>query len=475
MTVLRLREAPQSNRKDDIVHPGEAVAIETGDEVPRGCDFVLPFTDLVGPPELLEPPPLEHPPAKWLARGEGPAPATSRSRVRDERERERQAIARQRDRVQAQAAENADTEAAPGEDEDLPAREPARDWDLAARYREGTLELPRVDYLGSPGHVPIGAWARNRDELVPERTLLRAGEVALLEALGIGEVEVYRKPVVGIASLSEPLPSPNKPAEGAGPRRKDGRRGGAAEDARRMAGVPEGKEAPQRGRRPAPVQAPVEEELEDIDMPSGICPLTQLCMHLCRQAQVAALPLGYAPTRFRPLSLRVERWLSQVDVLLLVGGGHHGPRCLAQDLIATYGKLAVAGADLAPGGYVSAGSLAGKAVFALPGSLPDVLSSFVLFVRPLLHKYLSPLHFEGELPLALEFGSRLRFEHNTAVGLRYGYSKERHGFFTRYSGPWRGQGREPDPWLEYIRGQALAVFEGGREYADGEVITVYPY
>ncbi len=469
MTRLILRPAPQTSRKDDSVAPGEAVPIAVGDEVPRGCDFVIPFAALEGEPSSLEPPRLDPEPPKWQAK-DGSA-TVNKGRMRDDRER------------QAAMRRAADKSGAAGEgepevdDDDLPSREPARDWDLAQYYQEGGLELPRTERLGSGTLVSIGAWARNREALFHERTLLRPGEVALLEALGVPEVEVYRRPIVGIASLSEPLPSPNR-----GQTRREGppKRGGRASEAMQMAGVPEAKaapERPQRGRRPAPPMVEDPEEFEDLDLPSGICPLTQMCMHLCRVAQVAALPLGYAPKRFRPLSLRMERWLNQVDVLLLVGGSHHGPRCLSQDVIATYGRLAVAGADVHPGGNLSAGSLAGKPVFSMPGSLPEVLAGFVLFVRPLLHKYASPLHFEAELPVVLEQGSRIRVPFNTAVGLRYSYDPQKHCFGSRYSGPGRPSGgnRDSDTWMDFVRGQALAVIEGGREYQDGDVITAYPY
>ncbi|MCC7477099.1 hypothetical protein IT575_01460 [bacterium] len=465
MARLNLRPAPQTSRKDDSVGSGEAVPIAVGEEVPRGCDFVIPFSVLEGEPASLEPPVLDPAPPKWQEK-DGSV-TVNKGRMRDDRERQ----AAMRRGADKNAAQESDGDV---DDDDLPGREPPRDWELAQYYQSGSIELLRVERLGGGTLISIGAWARNREALFHEKTMLRAGEVALLEALGVPEVEVYRRPIVGIASLSEPLPSPNRSPQ----RRESGpRRGGRASEAMQMAGVPEGRSAPEKpSRRNAPAVVEEHDEFEDLDLPSGICPLTQLCMHLCRSAQVPALPLGYAPKRFRPLSLRMERWLNQVDVLLLVGGSHHGPRCVAQDVLGTYGRLAVTGADIHPGGNISAASLAGKPVFSMPGSLPEVLAGFVLFVRPLLHRHASPLHFESEIPIVLEQGSRIRFPFSTAVGLRYSYNPDKHCFASRYSGPARSGGnRDSDTWMEFVRGQALAVFEGGREYQDGDVVTAYPY
>jgi molybdopterin biosynthesis enzyme len=201
-----------------------------------------------------------------------------------------------------------------------------------------------------------------------------------------------------------------------------------------------------------------------------VCPLTTLALNLCKTAQVAGLPLGFAPAAFRPLARAVSRWLSQVDVLLLIGGPSHGPRCLAQDVIAAQGKLALAGMQLEPAGGLSAGLVDGRPVVAIPGGLADVAVGFSIFARPLIHKHNPPVGYSPEIPLALENGSQLRPDRDRAVAVRYGYSPEYGMQATRYSGQ-RGR----DPWLDIARGQAFIVLEAGREYHDGEIVRGFPY
>jgi hypothetical protein len=101
--------------------------------------------------------------------------------------------------------------------------------------------------------------------------------------------------------------------------------------------------------------------------------------------------------------------------------------------------------------------------------LPDVLAGFVLFARPLAHKYFMPQHFLAELPISLDHGSRLNFTRNTIVPLRYGWDRQTMQFRSRYSG------QQGEPWLDCMRGHALAVFEADREYSDGEVVTGWLY
>jgi len=98
-----------------------------------------------------------------------------------------------------------------------------------------------------------------------------------------------------------------------------------------------------------------------------------------------------------------------------------------------------------------------------------VLVGCVLLARPLAHKYLTPYQYADELVLALDHGSQLGVEQDTAVPVRYSLDEQRGLTYTRYGG------RSHDPWLDYIRGQALVVLAGGRSYADGELVTAYKY
>jgi molybdopterin biosynthesis enzyme len=318
----------------------------------------------------------------------------------------------------------------------LPALEPARDWDLAARFAKGEIELPRYGRRPDENMVPIGGWVRSRQEILPERAVIRAGEMALLEALGVEDVEVYRKPVIGVASLAPPMPRAQRVA----------RRSGA---------------------ETMLISNTARDSVEE--MTEGyVDPIALLVLQLCKTAQVASLPLGFAPTRFRPLVLSVERWLEQVDVLLLVGGSHLGPRSLSQDVIAALGRVSLAGVDLDPAGGTSAGMIGDKPVFSLPGSLPDALAGFVLLVRPLLHKYLPPLHFEGSLSARME--RALPFEPTRPSALPMRLRDMPEGVTARLSGS-----RRDDLWMRYIRAQGLLVSDPGRSYAEGEEVRVHLY
>lgn len=382
---LNLRPFPETNRREDALSSGQAIAVPVGGEVPRGGELVYPLGDLVPAPADDE------------AAGASAPPAAP--------ERERQPT--------NGGDDNGD------DDGDLPVAEPPRDWDLPARFLSGTVELPRTAQAPPPNMIPIGSWARNRETLVAERTVLRPAEMALLMALGIEEVTIYRRPVVGVVSLGLPFP--------------------------------------EAGRTQDAVQS------------EGVCPLAILAAQLMRAARVAALPLGFAPKRFHELVSALGRWAGQVDLLLLVGGSHHGPRCRGLDALRAAGRVEFSGLTLTPGGALSVGRIGSQPVFVMPGSLADVLVGCVLLARPLAHKYLTPHQYEDQQQLELEYGSHLSVERTTAVPVRYGFDEQRGVFTTRYDG------RGTDEWLDYIRGQALVVLEGGRRYTDGETVTAYKY
>ncbi|MBN2081758.1 hypothetical protein JW859_06050 [bacterium] len=381
---LTLRPFPATNRREDALDRGQAIPVPVGGEVPRGGELVYPLSALA--PEILS----------------------------DESEDETETPAENANGEQAEGngEENGD-EGAP------PVTEPPRDWDLPAKYVSGEVELPRYAEEPDTNMIPIGGWARNRDELVPERTILRPPEMTMLLALGVEEVTIYRRPVVGVASLGLPFPT-----------------AGHSQD--------------------------------EVESP-GICPLAALAANLMRAARVAALPLGFAPKRFHELVAAVERWVSQVDILLLVGGSHNGPRCRGLDVLNSAGKVMFSGINMQPGGTVSVGKVKNQPVIVTPGSLPDVLVSTVLLARPLSHKYLTPHHYEDQIELALDNGSRLSVNRDTVIPVRYSFDRMREKHYTRFSG------LRHDPWLEFIRGQALVVLQEGRRYEDGEPVTAYRY
>ncbi|MDQ3024139.1 MAG: hypothetical protein M3R04_07140 [bacterium] len=417
--LLKLRPPPQSNRKEEALGSGQAIPVVAGGEVPRGGELIIPFTAIAGEPAENLPyidPALRDARESALANAAA-ARARSANMPRARRERQEAEI------------EDVDEGA-------LPALEPARDWDMLTRLSRGEIELPRYGRRPPENMVGIGGWVRARQEILPDRAIIRAGEMALLEALGIEDVEVFRKPVIGVASLAPPMPRAQRATR-------------------------------RQGAETMLISNTVRDSVEE--MTEGyVDPIALLMLQLCRTAQVAALPLGFAPTRFRPLVISVERWLDQVDVLLLVGGSHLGPRCLSQDVIAALGRVNLAGVDMEPAGGTSAGMIGDKPVFAMPGSLPDALAAFVLLVRPLLHKYLPPLHFEASLPARLEREQAFEIDRPTALPVRLRDSDD--GVVARISGS-----RRDDPWMRYIRANGLFVAEPGGNYGEGEKVRVHLY
>jgi len=379
LVTLKLRQAPTGNRREDNLGRGEAVAVTPGATVPRGADMVYAFDLLLGTPAMPE----------------AEAPAAHEAPPEPEEDKE-----------------------ADEDEASLPVVAPPRDWVLAERFREGQIEVPLLPAKPEGTLVNYGGWSRSRDPVVAERTVLRAGELAMLEALGVEEVTVYRRPVIGVASLEEPHADSRDQHEN----------GGEQADA-----------------------------------------LLVLATQLVRSSRVAALPLGRPPQKFRPLAKLARRWLEQVDILMFVGGASSGHRCLGHDILSSMGEVAFAGVDLTPGGNTSLGTVGGKPVVAIPGSFADVLAAYVLLVRPLAHRYLTPNQYAATIELELEYGGRIGVERDTAVPVRFGSSPDGTGLSTRFSG------RVRDPWLDYIRGQALVVLEGGRQYADGERVTAYTY
>ena len=119
--------------------------------------------------------------------------------------------------------------------------------------------------------------------------------------------------------------------------------------------------------------------------------------------------------------------------------------------------------------HITAGKVNGRPVISMPGSLPEAISAFLAFVRPLSHKYLRPRNFQSTEIVVLEHGSRISSERDCLRAIRYRRDRDSGRLTTRFSG------QEGDPWLDYIHGQALLPIEGGRVYSDGEEVEVLIY
>ncbi len=161
-----------------------------------------------------------------------------------------------------------------------------------------------------------------------------AAEIGLLATTGLVEVEVIRRPIVGVMSTGDELVEPHE-TPGAGQIRDSNR-------AALMAAV--------------------------------------------REAGAEPLDLGIAPDEVSALHGFVMAGLARCDALITSGGVSMGERDLVKPLLAEHGTVHFGRVNFKPGKPTTFGTLSGKPFFALPGNPVSSLVSFEVFVRPALCK-----------------------------------------------------------------------------------------
>lgn len=171
---------------------------------------------------------------------------------------------------------------------------------------------------------------------------LGAAEIGLLATTGLVEVEVYRRPMVGVMSTGDELVEPHE-TPGAGQIRDSNR-------AALMAAV--------------------------------------------REAGAEPLDLGIAPDEAMALHTFVMEGLAQCDALITSGGVSMGERDLVKPLLAQRGTVHFGRVNFKPGKPTTFGILHGKPFFALPGNPVSSLVCHEVFVRPALRKMMG--YPEGE-------------------------------------------------------------------------------
>jgi molybdopterin molybdotransferase len=161
-----------------------------------------------------------------------------------------------------------------------------------------------------------------------------AAEIGLLATTGLVEVEVTRRPIVGVMSTGDELVEPHE-TPGAGQIRDSNR-------AALMAAV--------------------------------------------REAGAEAIDLGIAPDEVSALHDFVMAGLARCDALITSGGVSMGERDLVKPLLAEHGNVHFGRVNFKPGKPTTFGILHHKPFFALPGNPVSSLVSFEVFVRPALCK-----------------------------------------------------------------------------------------
>ena len=161
---------------------------------------------------------------------------------------------------------------------------------------------------------------------------LRAQDVALLLALGLGSVAVFEKPRVGVLSIGDELSDAPGPAE------------------------------------PGKVR--------DVDRP--------MVMLMLKQLGAVAVDLGIAPDDIGAVGEAISRGLRSCDAVLTTGGASVGPADVAVRAVEALdgAEVVVRRVAMRPGRPVALCLARGKPVICLPGPPVACYLAFQLFVRP---------------------------------------------------------------------------------------------
>ncbi|MBQ6267503.1 MAG: molybdopterin molybdotransferase MoeA [Clostridia bacterium] len=151
------------------------------------------------------------------------------------------------------------------------------------------------------------------DALLKQGALLRAAQIGVLAALGVREVDVFKRPVIAIISTGDEI------TEG----------------------------APQPG------------QIRDIN--------SYLLAAAVREAGCEALVYGVVRDRRDAIEKAVRDCLRDADAVLLSGGSSAGTRDLTVQIIDALGEVYFHGIAMKPGKPTIFGMIAGKPVFGLPG------------------------------------------------------------------------------------------------------------
>jgi molybdopterin molybdotransferase len=204
-------------------------------------------------------------------------------------------------------------------------------------------ELTRED----DGHVILDRAARRGESITPRGQVIAVGLVVLapggavgaavlglLATLGIGEVEVYRRPRVAVLSTGDELVEADQPA-------------------------PYGL-------------------IRDSNRPSLLAAV--------REAGGEPYSLGIARDDEEVQRRLVRQGLDKADVLVTSGGVSVGTRDLIKPLLEEIGTVYFGSVALKPGKPLTFAKIGEKTAFGLPGNPVSSLVSMEVFVRPALRK-----------------------------------------------------------------------------------------
>jgi len=203
--------------------------------------------------------------------------------------------------------------------------------------REGEVELLRAVAVGE-NVLQVGEDVRDGEEVISAGVTVRPAEIGGMMALGVTEVEVARKPVVGILSSGDEV-------------------------------VPPGSEI-QPG------------QVRDIN--------SYTLQALVRQAGGEARLYGIAPDRMEGMAGMVAEAHRESDLVVVTAGSSASIRDLTAMVIDDLGRpgVLVHGVNVRPGKPTILGVCGGKAVIGLPGNPVSALVIAGLFVTPVIEQML---------------------------------------------------------------------------------------
>ena len=200
--------------------------------------------------------------------------------------------------------------------------------------REGEEVIIYKPAYPSLGVMKAGADIPKGKFLLRRGTRLTFKETALLSAVGIAEVPVFRKPKVAVISTGNEI-------------------------------VPPGEEL-----RPG--------QIYDIN--------GRAITDAVRELGGEAVFLGIARDDRESLKALIEKGVECCDVVILSGGASGGIRDLTSSIIEELGEVKIHGIAIQPGKPTIIGLIDGKPVFGLPGYPTSCLTNFTLLVAPLLRR-----------------------------------------------------------------------------------------
>ncbi|WP_297092730.1 gephyrin-like molybdotransferase Glp [Thermococcus sp.] len=239
------------------------------------------------------------------------------------------------------AGDNPDFELKPGESVYISTGAPLpKGADAVIQFEDVDREGEEV-IIYKPAYPGLGVMKAGTD--IPKgKTLLKRGtkltfkNTALLSAVGIAEVPVFRRPRVAVISTGNEVVLP-------GAELRYG-------------------------------------QIYDIN--------GRAIADAVRELGGEALFLGIARDDRESLKALIEKGVECCDVVILSGGASGGIRDLTSSIIEELGEVKIHGIAIQPGKPTIIGLINGKPVFGLPGYPTSCLTNFTLLVAPLLRKLL---------------------------------------------------------------------------------------